>query len=247
MISSRVANSLSRAVLLAAGFGLRMGNANGLPKPLTDVVGKPLIYYPLVALREAGVQEAFIVIGHKGHLISKFLKHLKIPDIRLNFVRARHFNLGNGGSLAAVTRELVGDSFLLSMADHVFSPELVERVLKSGPISLGVDMLKGGNTPSEDDTKVLVDEMGFVRRIGKRIRMANGIDTGVFNCDGRVLDAAHTLLSRKRVTVSCVMKHLLGKRVKIHAVDVSGLSWLDVDTPHDIPRAVSLLSVITRR
>jgi len=238
---------LSRAVLLAAGLGLRMRNANGFPKPLTDIMGKPLIYYPLTALREAGVQETLIVVGYKGHLVRKRLEALKIPDMRLRFVRARHFRLGNGGSLASVTRELTGDSFLLVMADHVFGPELAERVLKSSPISLGVKMLKDSEKPSEEDTKVLVDDMGLIRRIGKRIRVANGIDAGVFKCDGRVLDAARYPLSRKSVTVSCIMNHLLAKRTGIHAVDVSDLSWLDVDTPRDIPKAVSLLSEYVRR
>lgn len=225
-----------------------MRNANGLPKPLIDIMGKPLIYYPLRALREAGVREAFIVIGYKGHLIRRRLMSLKIPWLRVRFVKARHFQLGNGGSLAAVTRELVGDSFLLVMADHVFDPELAERVLKSGPISLGVEMLKRNDTASREDTKVLVDKTGLIRGIGKSIRVANGIDTGVFNCDGRVLDIARDLLKRRnKVTVSCVMNHLLAERIEIRAIDVSGLGWLDVDTPQDISRATYLLSKISVR
>jgi CTP:molybdopterin cytidylyltransferase MocA len=47
-------------VVLAAGTGSRFGAT----KQLVEVEGKPLVRHPIDALREAGVDELFVVVGH---------------------------------------------------------------------------------------------------------------------------------------------------------------------------------------
>jgi MurNAc alpha-1-phosphate uridylyltransferase len=54
----------SHAMILAAGFGVRMRPlTNNRPKPLIEVAGKALIDYGFDRLREAGVQQA-VANGH---------------------------------------------------------------------------------------------------------------------------------------------------------------------------------------
>lgn len=58
-------------VVLAAGQGKRMRSRH--PKVLHPLAGKPMIEYVVAALREAGVEEQVIVIGHQGESVRQAL------------------------------------------------------------------------------------------------------------------------------------------------------------------------------
>lgn len=59
------------AVILAAGKGTRMRSE--LPKVLTPVCGRPMVEYPLEALRFAGVKRIFAVIGYRAEEVRKVI------------------------------------------------------------------------------------------------------------------------------------------------------------------------------
>lgn len=53
-----------RAIILAAGFGMRMVPINTeMPKGLLEVNGEPLIERIIKQLHEVGIQEIYIVVG----------------------------------------------------------------------------------------------------------------------------------------------------------------------------------------
>lgn len=51
------------AIILAGGQGKRMGS--DLPKVLHEIKGKPMIFYTLEHLREAGFDQIIVLVGHK--------------------------------------------------------------------------------------------------------------------------------------------------------------------------------------
>lgn len=59
------------AILLAAGKGTRMRSE--LPKVLTPVLGKPMISYPLAALRFAGVERILTIVGYRAEMVREAL------------------------------------------------------------------------------------------------------------------------------------------------------------------------------
>ena len=53
-----------KAVILAAGMGLRLGNhTKNTPKAFVTIKGKTLIEYSLDNLKKAGIKEVIIVVG----------------------------------------------------------------------------------------------------------------------------------------------------------------------------------------
>ena len=53
-----------RAIILAAGFGMRMVPINTeMPKGLLEVNGEPLIERIIKQLHEVGIKEIFVVVG----------------------------------------------------------------------------------------------------------------------------------------------------------------------------------------
>ncbi|MCF2857885.1 nucleotidyltransferase family protein [Pseudoalteromonas sp. SMS1] len=63
-----------KAMILAAGRGQRMMPLTAdRPKPLLEVLGKPLIVYHLERLKEAGINDVVINLAWQGHLIEQTL------------------------------------------------------------------------------------------------------------------------------------------------------------------------------
>jgi CTP:molybdopterin cytidylyltransferase MocA len=78
------------SIVLAAGFSSRMGQ----PKALLDWGGEPLLAYQVNQLREAGVDEVIVVLGHMSDEIHRHIG--KLP-CRVMF-NPRH-QMGRAGSL----------------------------------------------------------------------------------------------------------------------------------------------------
>ena len=66
------------AVLMAAGAGARMGQR---PKSLLELDGMPLICRQIMALRQAGVSELVLVLGHHAKSIEAAVKALNLSIV----------------------------------------------------------------------------------------------------------------------------------------------------------------------
>lgn len=60
------------AIILAAGKGVRM--KSDLPKVFHNIAGKPMLSYVIEAVKSAGIEKIYIVIGHRGELIREYFK-----------------------------------------------------------------------------------------------------------------------------------------------------------------------------
>jgi bifunctional UDP-N-acetylglucosamine pyrophosphorylase/glucosamine-1-phosphate N-acetyltransferase len=59
------------AILLAAGQGTRM--KSGLPKVLHPVVGMPMIWHALEAVKQASTETPVVIVGHGAEAVTKYL------------------------------------------------------------------------------------------------------------------------------------------------------------------------------
>jgi len=60
------------SIILAAGEGTRMKSK--LPKVLHKICGKPLLEYVIDASKAAGIDENYVIVGHKGHIVKEYFK-----------------------------------------------------------------------------------------------------------------------------------------------------------------------------
>ncbi len=90
------------AVILAAGKGTRMKSERA--KVLHQIAGRPLLFYPLQAAREAGCENISIVIGHQGDEVSA-----AFDDPQLDWVWQKE-QLGTGHALLCAQQSLSGFS-----------------------------------------------------------------------------------------------------------------------------------------
>ncbi|HDN80907.1 MAG TPA: phosphocholine cytidylyltransferase family protein [Chloroflexi bacterium] len=234
-----------QGVILAAGDGGRLAPLTlDTPKPLVTVLGKPMIDYTIEALVTAGVKELLVVVGYKAELMEKHLKDGTRYGACIRLIYNPDFEMGNAISLYAARDYLPDGPFILAMADHLVSPSLIQNLLQGGDRAannLAVDY-KPIPLLVDEATKVLVDEQGCIRQIGKKLRRWNGVDTGVFLLTPEVFEAiSRNLQDKGDCELSDAMTWLIEEGSGLKACDVTGSFWLDVDNLQDLRLAERLL------
>ncbi len=107
------------AVLMAAGAGARMGQR---PKSLLELDGVPLICRQVMGLREAGVSELVLVLGHHAKDIEAAVKALKVsivinPDPDAGPVGSQRLGLQSLSGHSEAVLMALADQPLLDAAD----------------------------------------------------------------------------------------------------------------------------------
>ena len=146
-------------------------------------------------------------------------------------VVAADWRLGNGASALAASRVVEEEPFLLTMADHLIDPSLLEQVLAVPPgedeICLAVDSNKKGLLDLEDVTKVHVAN-GRVAGIGKALSHWEAADTGVFYCTRVLFEGIQQASAKGHHGLSDALSELAAER-RVRVVDVTGKRWIDMD------------------
>ena len=105
------------AMLLAAGRGERMGPlTDGLPKPLLEVGGRPLIEHQLSRLAAAGVGRAVINLHHFGGMIRDRLGDGSRFGLEIRY-SPEAVLLDTAGGIARALPLLESDAFIVANAD----------------------------------------------------------------------------------------------------------------------------------
>jgi histidinol-phosphate aminotransferase len=236
---------VQRAVVLAAGTGSRLVANETYPKPLKVVSGVPLLVRILRTLQGEGIREAVIVVGYRGEAIKKALRAEPSLALTLHFVDNLAYDRKNGVSLLAA-REFIDQECLLSMADHLYSPEVVRRLrafdLPRGACALGIDHDIERCFDLDDATKVRLQGNRIVD-IGKDISDYNCIDTGVFRIGPELiaeLDRIHQAAGDASLSDGV---RALAERGMFLGCDVGDARWIDVDTPEAFQRAEAMVRV----
>ena len=107
------------AVLMAAGAGARMGQR---PKSLLELDGVPLICRQVMALREAGVAELVLVLGHHAKGIEAAVRPLKVsvvlnPDPDAGPVSSQRLGLQSLSGHSDAVLMALADQPLIDAAD----------------------------------------------------------------------------------------------------------------------------------
>ncbi len=238
-----------KAVILAAGVGSRIRPlTDNLPKPLLEIGGKTILGRMVDAILDEGIQEMIVVTGYRADQIKRFL-HGSYPTISFHFIYNEHYNETNTGYSLLQTKPAVGsDAFIKFDADVLFEPEVLKKLLKSKASALCID--KNIHLEAEE-VKVITDDSMRVVEVGKKLdpKLANGESIGIEKLEH---SAGKVLFSE----LGKLMKHkenwqqyyddsystLAGKGIPMHAVDITGLKWIEIDTSADFKRGEKIFS-----
>jgi glucose-1-phosphate thymidylyltransferase len=118
-----------KGVVLAGGMGSRLDPLTRVTnKHLLPIYNKPMIYYPLLTMKEAGVTEVMIVSGPEH--VDSFSELLgNGEEFGMKFEYKMQEKPGGIGQALGLTREFVGeDKFIVILGDNVIEDNLSEAV-----------------------------------------------------------------------------------------------------------------------
>jgi len=109
--------SISQAVILAGGFGKRLGpiTAN-VPKPLVKVAGQPFLFHLIKQLKRENFTEIIILAGYKSNLFVDMIKNYEETSIKIKVIE-QPTNFGTGARIVHIMSQL-NENFLLLYGDN---------------------------------------------------------------------------------------------------------------------------------
>jgi CDP-L-myo-inositol myo-inositolphosphotransferase len=242
-------------VILAAGRGSRIRERDtDLPKPLHRVAGLTLIKRTALTLARAGVNRVYVVVGFMGDTIRAAVEG--DPDfakagVTIEFIENHDWEKSNGVSVLAA-RERVRGSFLLSMCDHVYDPELPRRAaavdMTEADLYLCVDRRVAEVYDIDDATKVRTEDSRIVD-IGKSLPDGSydAIDCGVFAVGPALFTALEAVRAEKGDCSLSDGVRLLAEKGRARTTDIGHAFWQDVDTAGASARAEKMLLANLRK
>ncbi|HVY62771.1 MAG TPA: phosphocholine cytidylyltransferase family protein, partial [Planctomycetota bacterium] len=234
-----------KAVILAAGIGRRMRPfTDRMHKTLLPIAGTTILGRIVDSLRACGVEDVTVVTGYRDAELRAFLAE-RYPDARFSYVHnPRYRETNNIASLALV---LAGpparDDVLLIESDLIYEPEVIRRLVDAPPGNVALVDRYG---PGMDGTVVAV-EGGVIAHVypphlqGEKFDFGDKFKTlNIYRFTREFWNGtlARLITCWASLDESCYYEHVLGmivymQRERVHALDVAGGTWAEVDDPND--------------
>ena len=222
--------TITKAVILAAGVGLRMKEmGEGIPKSFIHIGERPIIEHSLRALIASGIQEVLIVTGHQ----SEYYENLKATYPEISTVRNSEF--ADTGTLCSLwcARNFIDSDIILLESDLIYEPTAISELLN---IPYSDCLLLSGTTHAGDEVYVEADENG-VSQISKdkdRIKNSVGEYMGIAKISKRLyakLESIAVTSLKKNPKLSYDMDSLvqIAPEHPIHVLKLEGVAWAEID------------------
>ena len=162
-----------QGVILAAGKGKRIQPfSHHTPKPLLPVLDRPLIVWQILAMRDLGVREILIVIGHLGHHVVQALGDGREWGVKLSYVEQEQV-LGIAHAVGQLEPH-VTRPFLLFLGDIFFETKDLGTMLslygRDGVDGVLAVKVEPNREAIRRNFTVDLDERGMVRRVIEKPR-----------------------------------------------------------------------------
>lgn len=184
-------------VILAAGKGTRMlPFSTHFPKPILPVLGKPLLVYQIEMLRELGLKDVVVVVGHLGHEVVASLGDGSEFGVSIEYVEQEE-TLGIAHAVSRL-EQFVDRPFFLFLGDIFFEfhPDqdlgsMVERFESDRGVSGVLAVRQESNLEAIKRNFIVISEEGRVVRVIEKPRhpRVNVKGCGIYLFDNSFFDA----------------------------------------------------------
>jgi len=227
------------ALIMAAGRGSRLGGlTDDLPKSLISLGDRSALELQIDVLASRGVSRAIIATGYRADLVRGAAERRARDRLTLEFAFNPFWSVTNVLGSAWFARTMLADDFVYLHADTVFEPTILDDLLASpADVSLPVDM-----RPVEPEQMKAEVVDGRVLELSKELpddRSAGEfIGIGLFRA--RIVPALRAAIESEIETgaaaayFEAAINRLIAEGQAVHALDVHGRPWTEVDFVEDL-------------
>ena len=240
-----------RGIVLAGGTGTRLGPlTKSVSKQLLPVFDKPLIYYPIATLMNAGVREILIITTPQDQ--SSFVDLLGDgSQFGVEFSYVVQANPGGLAEAFLIGKEFIKqESVILVLGDNLFSG-IASSDLDFTDFSSGARIYTYAVSNPEAYGVLLLDTSGSIESIIEKPKnpKSNLAVTGLYYFDSSVVRRAETLSPSHRgelEIIDLIKLYLHDNELQVAHLP-AGTVWLDTGTPEGLHDAASYVRVIEER
>ncbi|MBS5704273.1 MAG: glucose-1-phosphate thymidylyltransferase RfbA [Butyricicoccus pullicaecorum] len=230
-----------KGIILAAGKGSRLyPMTRPICKPLLPVYDKPMIYYPLAVLMEAGIREILIIIppGEEGPFY-RLLGNGSQWGVNISY-EVQETPRGIADAFLVGERFIGCDSVCLVLGDNIFHSLDLDRMLRSAARRADEGATVFGYYVEDPRAFGVVefDETGNALSIEEKPRFPKShyIIPGIYFYDNQVIDIARGLepSARGELEITDVNLEYL-RRDQLHVIKLDrDFTWLDAGTADNL-------------
>jgi glucose-1-phosphate thymidylyltransferase len=185
-----------KGIILAGGLGTRLQPLTLVTnKHLLPIYDKPMIYYPIEKLVEAGITDIILVTG--GNYAGDFLRLLgngkEFGLSHINYV----YQKGEGGiaeALGLCEHYATGDSICVILGDNIFEDSIAAAVHDYSRVNIGGKIfLKEVHDPQRFGVAELNGDKVVSIEEKPRVPKSNYAVTGIYMYDADVFEVIKTL------------------------------------------------------
>lgn len=237
------------AIILAAGRGNRLAdfNPDGRPKCLLEFGGRSLLARQLEILYNLGIRQVSLVVGYEADLIIEHVGTLTTrPEVA--FVYNPAFTKGSVLSLLAAKQAVTNSEPVLILdADVLFHPGIMQILIESS--HQNCFLIDQDFAAGDEPVKIAISK-GRMVEFRKTLPSTLEFDTlgesvGFFKFDGNIAVKVIQLCDEYRSEGLLGAPHeealrdiLLALPAAFAYEDVSGLPWIEINSPDDVEQAI---------
>ena len=237
-----------KAIILAAGVGSRIRPlTDNCPKSLLRVGGKTILEMMISHIQENGIHEIVFVLGYLQRHIQDYVE-THFPDLKATFITNRRFTETNTGYSLMLAIEAIQDSpFVKFDADVVFDSQILKNLIEcESDNCLCID--KNINLDAEE-IKVIIDKDNRVLKASKTVNPKDavgesiGIEKISQHTSRLLLKELKSMMqddSNLQEYYEGAYENLIDNNVAFHALDITDLNWIEIDTHGDFETAERL-------
>jgi glucose-1-phosphate thymidylyltransferase len=242
-----------KGIILAGGSGTRLYPLTKVvSKQLMPVYDKPMVYYPLATLMQAGIQDILIIsTPDEIHRFERLLGNGTDFGIHLSYAVQ---SSPDGLAQAFIIAEdfLAGSSAALVLGDNLFYGHDLSTTLKAANKQTNGGTVFGYHVANPQSYGVVeFDQTGTAISIEEKPAQpkSNYAVPGLYFFDERVVEFAKNVVpsARGELEITCIIEqYLAAGQLKVELMG-RGTAWLDTGTHDDLLAAAQFIETIEKR